>query len=191
MKIINSKLFKILIVIFCIGIVLGIISFMFIDKSGLESNIINYINLIKNDEFHYISGLINSFISNFKYVFFIWSFGIIFIFSPLIPLLVVYRGISLSFMILSIIYTFHIKGLLYALILVFPTIIYEIILIFLSYYSINFAFKGINIIKENKDINLKSFIKNYFCIFIIFSIGILISSFIEIYISSNIIKFVV
>lgn len=191
MKIINSKIFKILVVTLVIGFVIGIISFIFMDKSSLQSSIINYINLIKYDNYNYTNGLILSIISNIKYSSIIWISGIIFFCSLVIPLIIIYRGISLSLTISTIIYTYKLKGALYALIIVFPTILNEIIFLFLSYYSINFSIKCFNTIKNNKDINLRSFIKNYFYIFLILSLLLIISSLIEIYLCSNIIKFVV
>lgn len=191
MKIINSKIFKILVVTLVIGFIIGIISFIFMDKSSLQSSIINYINLIKNDNYNYTNGLILSIMSNIKYSSIIWISGIIFFCSLVIPLIIIYRGISLSLTISTIIYTYKLKGVLYALIIVFPTILNELTFLFLSYYSINFSIKCFNTIKNNKDINLRSFIKNYFYIFLILSLLLIISSLIEIYLCSNIIKFVV
>lgn len=191
MKIINSKIFKILVVTLVIGFIIGIISFIFMDKTSLQSSIINYINLIKNDSYNYSNGLISSIISNIKYSSIIWISGIIFFCSLIIPLIIIYRGISLSLTISTIIYTYKLKGMLYALIIVFPTILNEIIFLFLSYYSINFSIKCYNTIKNNKDINLRLFIKNYFYIFLILSLLLIISSIIEIYLCSNIIKYVV
>ena len=191
MKIINSKIFKILVVTLVIGFIIGIISFIFMDKSSLQSSIVNYINLIKNDNYNYSNGLILSIISNIKYSSIIWISGIIFFCSLVIPLIIIYRGISLSLTISAIIYTYKLKGVLYALIIVFPTILNELIFLFLSYYSINFSIKCFNTIKNNKDINLRSFIKHYFYIFLILSLLLIISSLIEIYLCSNIIKFVV
>ncbi len=191
MKIIKSKIFKILVVSLVIGFIIGIISFIFIDKKELGSSIINYINLIKNNDFNHTSGLIVSIISNLKYSCIIWISGIIFFCSLVIPLIIIYRGVSLSLTICTIIYAYKLKGLLYALIIVFPAILNEAILLFLSYYSINFSIKCFNTIKNNKDINLRLFIKNYFYIFIILSLFLIISSLLEIYLCSNIIKFVV
>ena len=191
MKIINSKIFKILVVTLVIGFIIGIISFIFMDKSSLQSSIINYINLIKNDNYNYSNGLILSIIFNIKYSSIIWISGIIFFCSLVIPLIIIYRGISLSLTISTIIYTYKLKGVLYALIIVFPTILNELIFLFLSSYSIHFSIKCFNTIKNNKDINLRSFIKNYFYIFLILSLLLIISSLIEIYLCSNIIKFVV
>lgn len=195
MKIIKTKLFKSLLVSFIIGLFIGVICFILLshdDKISLSNDITNYINLIHDSNFKYFSSLIKSFITNYKYLLLIWVFGIIFFCSLLIPFIIVYRGILLGFTISSIIYVFHLKGVLYALIMTIPnTLIIEFILILISYYSITFATKIFNTIKKDKTINLKQFIKNYFYIFLILSLGILLSCIYEIYIGSNIIKFVV
>ncbi len=195
MKIIKTKLFKSLLISFCIGVFIGIICFILLsssEKMSLSSDLTNYINLIHDGNFKYFTSLIKSFISNYKYLVLIWIFGIVFFCSLLIPFIIVYRGILLGFTISSIIYVFHIKGLLYALILLIPsTIINEFIFILIGYYSITFATKSFNAIKKDKTINLRQFIKNYFYIFLVLSFCILLSSVYEIYIGSNIIKFVV
>lgn len=195
MKIIKTKLFKSLLVSFIIGIFIGIICFILLsskEKISLSNNLTNYINLIHDGNFKYFPSLIKSFISNYKYLVLIWIFGIIFFCSLLIPFIIIYRGILLGFTISSIIYVFHIKGILYSLIMMIPsTIINEFIFILISYYSITFSTKCFNVIKKDKTINLRQFIKNYFYIFLVLSSCILLSSVYEIYIGSNIIKFVV
>ncbi len=195
MKIIKTKLFKSLLVSFFIGIFIGIICFILLssnEKILLSDDLTNYINLIQEGNFKYFPSLIKSFISSYKYLVLIWIFGIVFFCSLLIPFIIVYRGILLGFTISSIIYVFHIKGILYALIMLIPsTIIIEFILILISYYSITFATKSFNAIKKDKTINLRHFIKNYFYIFLVLSVVTLLSSVYEIYIGSNIIKFVV
>lgn len=191
MKIIKSTIFKILILVFFIGFIIGIIYYIVCDKNEIETSIINYINLIKNDNYNYSKGLISSLNLNLKYSSIIWIFGIIFIFAAVIPLIILYTAISYSLTISSIIYTFKFKGILYSLIISFPCIINEIVFIFLGYYSINFGIKCYNTIKNNREVNLRNFIKNYFFIFLILSTILIISSIIEIYLCSNILKFVV
>ena len=189
MKIINSKIFKGLVLLYVLGFLIGVITFFIL--SNKDSNIINYFNLIKSSDYNYLNGLFNSIIYNLKFEFFIWICGLLFIFSPIIPFILIFRGISLAFTLITIIYTFKIKGLILSLILLFPcTIINEAIYLFTSYYALNFSIKTFNIIKNNKTINLKHYIKNYLYQFLIFIIVLLLSSLIEIYITSNIFKFV-
>ena len=112
-------------------------------------------------------------------------------FSFIIPFIILYRGISLGLTLFSIIVIFKTKGLLISFILLFPTVLLnELIFLLLSYYAINFSLKVYRSIKNNKMINIKSFSRNYFYIFLI-SLGLLLlSSIFEIYITSNIIKYV-
>ena len=190
MKIIKSRIFKALTLIVMISILLGIISFIITNKKEIKSDLINYITLIKNGKFNYTNSLITSLFNNFKYSFLIWVFGIIFIFSFISILLIVYKGISLGFMLSGIIYTFKVKGLLYGLILSIPCILNIFIYIVLAYYSINFSIKSLNAFRNNRQINYKSFYINYIYIYLILLIILIISSLIETYICSNLLKFV-
>ena len=191
MKIIKSRVLKILIVTLFIGFLLGIISFLMIKNKNIKFNYINYIDLINNGNFNYTNSLIKSIFYNLRYSFFIWIFGILFIFSFMSLFLITFKGISLGFMITSIIWTFKIKGVLYALILSLNSIINITIFLLLSYYSINFSIKSLNAYRNNRQINYKSFFINYIYIYVILSFSLILSSLFEIYICSNIIKFVV
>ena len=192
MKIIKSRIFKVLILLFILGLLFGVISFIFMDKTSLENYTLNYVDLIGKNNFDYIKGLINTLISNYKYLSILWIFGIIFFLFPLVPLIIIYRGISIGLMISSIIYSFKLKGFLYALIILFPAkIINELIYIIMSYYSISFSLKIYNAIKTNKSINITSFSKNYFYILLIFIVALTLTSIFEVYLSTNIIKLVI
>ena len=192
MKIIKSRIFKVLILLFILGLLFGVISFIFMDKTSLENYTLNYVDLISKNNFDYIKGLINTLISNYKYLSILWIFGIIFFLFPIVPLIIIYRGISIGLMISSIIYSFKLKGFLYALIILFPAkIINELIYIIMSYYSISFSLKIYNAIKTNKSINITSFSKNYFYILLIFIVALTLTSIFEVYLSTNIIKLVI
>ena len=60
MKIIKSRILKILIVTLFIGFLLGIISFLMIKNKNIKFNYINYIDLINNGNFNYTNSLIKS-----------------------------------------------------------------------------------------------------------------------------------
>lgn len=189
MKIIKSRIFKALVILFVIGFILGIISYFIINSNDIDENIYNYFELIKQGNFNYLKSLFNSIILNNKWLFFIWISGILLISFILIPFIIIYKGISLGIIFISLMLTFKIKGIILFILLLFPSVlINEIIYIFCGYYSLNFSMKTYNSIKKNKLINIKSFYNNYFYIYIIFTIVLIISSIIEIYVSSNIIK---
>ncbi len=186
MKIIKSKIFRIIVALFILGFVLGIILFYIIGESD---QVTYYFSNIKNN--NQSNELLLSFIYNFKYLIIIWICGIVIFLSFIIPFLIVFRGILNGFLFISIIHLFHLKGLLISFILWFPLIlIYESIYIFLSYYSLNFSIRTFNILKSNKDINLRSYIKNYFYQFSIFFLLIIFNSLFETFITSNILRYV-
>ncbi len=189
MKIINSKVFKIIIALFIVGIFLGMISFLIISKTN--NYLVNYFDMIKKSNINYFNSLISITLYNFKYNIVIWLSGLIFMFSFIIPLIILYKGISIGYTFLYLLYIFHLKGIIIALILLIPCIlINSIIYIFMSYYSVNFAFKTYNIFVKNKTINLKGYIKNYFLQLCIFLFILLLTSLFETYITSNILKYV-
>lgn len=189
MKIIKSRLFKILIVLFIFGFCLGIIS-SFISKDN--SSIINYFTTLENEKYNYLNGLILSFFYNLKYSFIIWILGIIFCLSFITPIIIIFRGISVGFTIFSIIIEFKIKGFILSLIMLFPVmIINELVFLLLSYYSIRFSIKCFNSFKNNSLINIKTFTKNYIYIFLILTLVLFISSIFETFITSNIVKFMI
>lgn len=191
MKIIKSKLFKTLFFIFLFGIVCGIISYIFMNKDAVNNNIVNYVKLISGNDYNYFNGFIMNLYNDFKFYSLIWIFGIIFICSIFIPILIIFKGISIGFSISTIIYTFKIKGILYSVILMLPNILRCIIFILLSYYSIIFSYKCYNAFKEDNSINIKKFILNYFYIYLILLFILIIICLIETYICFNILKFVV
>ena len=102
MKIIKSRIFKILIIALIVGFVLGIISFMMVDKDNITNNITNYINLIKTGKFNYSVGLIKSLYNNFKYSFLIWIFGILFIFSLFSIIIIAFKSAAKVWRIIGI-----------------------------------------------------------------------------------------
>ena len=191
MKIIKSKLFKTLFFIFLFGIVCGIISYIFMNKDAVNNNIVNYVKLIGSNDYNYFNGFIMNIYNDFKFYSLIWIFVIIFICSIFIPILIIFKGISIGFSISTIIYTFKIKGILYSVILMLPNILKCIIFILLSYYSISFSYKCYNAFKEDNSINIKKFILNYFYIYLILLFILIIICLIETYICFNILKFVV
>ncbi len=191
MKIFKSNIFKVLVISLILGIILGVISFILLDKKVINNDLNNYINLIKIGNFDYLSRLVTSISSNLSFSFFIWIFGIIFILSFINIILLIYKGISFGFMISSIFYTFKFKGVILSLILSLNNILNMLVYIMLCYYSINFAIKCFNAFRYNKLVNFKSFYIRYIYIYLFLIMVLVISSLFEIYISSNLIRFVV
>lgn len=195
MKIIKTKVFKLLVCIFCVGVLLGIFSFVFSSDSSkliIKENIVSFIENVNSNNINYFSSIFNNLSSNLKIMLIIWICGLLCISSVFIPFILLYKSIRFSFDLMSLIVTYKFKGILLSLFYFIPfTVIYIFIYILLSYYAIYQSIKCFKVLKANKSINLKDFFKNYILIFLILSLIIIILSIIEVYFVSFIIKFVV
>ena len=192
MKIINSKMFRIFVLLFVLGFVLGVVSYFIIDSNLYNINIVNYISSINDGNISYFDSFITSFFYKYLFLFLIFLFGIFFFCSLFTPIFIIFRGISFGILFMSILCVFKLKGILLVLIMFCPCILVnELIYIFMSYYSYNFASKVYNVVKFDKFINIKRFSKNYFSIFLIFSFIMILNILFDVYISSNLISFVV
>lgn len=194
MKIIKSRIFKVLVILSIIGFICGIILYFIIskeDKLSIESNLINYFNLINNGDFDYIKGLINNISDNIKYLSIIFIIGVFPIVIFILPLIIIFKSILIGFGFINIIMVFNIKGLIMSLILYLFSFIYIFLLLVMSYHSIKLSIKIYKIIKYNKEVYLKDIIKPYFVNYLILSLFSIIISTIDIFFISNIIKLIV
>ena len=187
---IKNKVLKTVIIIYIVSIVLGVLTYL-LSTLNIDNTILNYINSFK-DNLNYISGLKRTIIHNLNYSFFIWISGILIIGLITSPITLFLSGLSLGITICSIIANFKLKGVIIALIMAISNIVlYEIIFILLSYYSINLSIKTFKTIKQNKQINIKNYYKNYIIRYLILTTILILSSFIDIYIVSTILKYII
>lgn len=191
-KIFNKKRTLFYILLFSLGLIFGLIFIFLIsdlDKFVIKEGLNEYITNITSNKYSYKEGLILSLKSNILYLTIIWLCGIVFIFIPIVIFIIFYKGFITGFMISSFILTYKAKGLLYSILFIFP---YEIIniltIIIFSIYSVIFARKIIKVIYNNEEINLRKISKNYFIIYLISIFISLISSLIEIYFNSFLIR---
>lgn len=194
MKIIKTKIFKMLFYVFLIGIILGIISFFILNKSDkfiVKDNIISLIDNIKLGSVKYPNTIFLHVSNNLKIISIIWILGLLCLASFIVPFIVVYKGIILSFDVISIIYAYGFKGFILSFLYVFPSIIINILLLFVSYYAINQSIRTYKLLKSEKMISLKKYVKNYVLIYLILSLLLVILSILEIFFISFIVKLVV
>ena len=194
MKIIKTKIFKMLFYVFLIGIILGIISLFILNKSDkfiVKDNIISLIDNIKLGSIKYPNTIFLHVSNNLKVISIIWILGLLCLASFIVPFIVVYKGIILSFDVIGIIYAYGFKGFILSFLYVFPSAIINILLLFVSYYAINQSIRTYKLLKSEKMISLKKYIKNYVLIYLILSLLLIILSILEIFFISFIVKLVV
>ena len=172
-KIIQSKLFASIITIFVLGFIFGII-FLFIVKDR-ESDIIykgieEYIDLVNKNDVS-LRSFFNCFMNYFMYINIIFVSSFAFIFFPLIYILNFYKGFSIGFLISSLILNYKIRGIKYALILLFPQeYIFILIMVIISLYSLINAYKLFKLYKDDKAIKIKKCVVSALEIFINYKI---------------------
>ncbi len=188
----NKKIMLSFLIIFVIGLAFGIYFIFYINESDkiiLTKEIEEYISLINNNKFDYLNGFLNSLKINLTYVSFVWGSGILFIFFPITYFIIFYKGFLTGFIISSFIYLYKVKGVLLSIVFMFPHEIINIIILFmLSIISVKFSKKLFQKIKSNELINLKELSKRYLITYIVFIGFTIISSLLEVFINSFLIK---
>lgn len=188
----NKKIMLSFLIIFVIGLAFGIYFIFYINESDkiiLTKEIEEYISLINNNKFDYLNGFLNSLKINLTYVSFVWGSGILFIFFPITYFIIFYKGFLTGFIISSFIYLYKVKGVLLSIVFMFPHEIINIIILFmLSIISVKFSKKLFQKIKSNELINLKELSKRYLITYVVFIGFTIISSLLEVFINSFLIK---
>ena len=181
-------------------IILGIISgslFLVVLKDTDHNLVIEKINTfftnINTNNINNIEAFKNAFIENIIFVILVWILGMSII-GIIINIFIIYlKGFIIGFSLSSFFLVYKYKGLLAALIYVFPTSIINILVcLLLGVYSVLFTINLWKIIfLKEKDFNMKRFIKKYFLVLIICIILIIISSLTESFLVPSLLKLVI
>lgn len=181
-------------------IILGIISgslFLVVLKDTDHNLVIEKINTfftnINTNNINNIEAFKNAFIENIIFVILIWILGMSII-GIIINIFIIYlKGFIIGFSLSSFFLVYKYKGLLAALIYVFPTSIINILVcLLLGVYSVLFTINLWKIIfLKEKNYNMKKFIKKYFLLLILCIILIIISSLTESFLVPSLLKLVI
>lgn len=181
-------------------IILGIISgslFLVVLKDTDHNLVIEKINTfftnINTNNINNIEAFKNAFIENIIFVILIWILGMSIIGIILNIFIIYLKGFIIGFSLSSFFLVYKYKGLLAALIYVFPTSIINILVcLLLGVYSVLFTINLWKIIfLKEKNYNMKKFIKKYFLLLILCIILIIISSLTESFLVPSLLKLVI
>lgn len=190
-KIKNNKLLFILATLTVISLILGLLFPAILSQENTElikKSVTSFFTAIKTNQLNYPSALISSLSNNLICSLGIWLLGISIIGLPIILICIIFKGFLIGFSFTSILITYGIKGVLYAIIYTLPNIINLLGLFLLSYYAISFSISLFNDLFRKKEMNKKTIIKRYLKIGIYAFIYFIISSLLEIYIIPAILK---
>ncbi len=192
---VNKKTLLFFTILLIIGIIAGSI-FMAIlsetDKKLVTDYFNNYISNIENNKLNYLESIKNGLFNNLLYIIIIWILGISIIGIPIVTIMFFIKSFTLGFSIASIVFNYKLKGCLLNFINIFPhQMIYFLIYMLITTYSIFFSLKMINSIINKKNMDFKIMMNKYVKILIISVIAIIIGIIIETFITPLLIKIII
>lgn len=193
-NILKNKVISSLILIFLIGLITGILFYIFIkneDKLLIKEGIKNYIELLNNNKFSYQKGFINSFMNSFILVNIIFVSSIFIFLIPITYFINFYKGFLIGFLFTLIISIYKLKGIFYFFIFMFPHEFINVLLcITLSIIVINYSRKLIYLFKNDKSIKIKTLYLKFISLYLIVIIIIVINSILEIFLNTYLLKLI-
>jgi len=190
----NKKFTIFLLVLVLIGVITGAFFITILsssDKTLVKEYLNNYINVIKVEKIDYISLLINNALNSTLLALTIWLLGISIIGIPIMLFLFFCKAFTLGFSIGTLFFTYNWKGIIMALVYVFP---HQIIAI-LSYtilmiYALSVSLKMIEATFKKKTIDFKTIMGKYSVVLGIVLVSLLLCTLYETLAMPNIMKMI-
>lgn len=189
----NIPVYIITIFALTIGIVIGAYTVKILpdsQKVELISYLEEFFQILENQEFDNYQVFFQTFINQLKLLISVWLLGMTIIGTPMIILILGFRGFILGFTIGFIIDEFAFNGILFTILSILPHNLFYIPgLIGIGVMAISFSlFLFINKIKKEKIYNRKGQIWTYTIVIFMISILLLIGTVIEAYITTIFMK---
>ena len=190
----EKKKYLFIISIVVIGIFIGIVFANVINKADkilVEDKLTTYfLNIKDNKNINYFGNLLNSFLNNNLYLIIIWLLGLSIIGIVLNNFIIFFKSFVIGFSIGSIINVYLYKGIIGALIYIFPHHIINILVyVVLIYHANNFSIKLFKTLFLKQDNKIKELMPKYLKILLYCFIALSISALLETFLNPFIIKF--
>ncbi len=179
----NKQMILFLSGISLIGLLFGSIFITVIskqDQSLIQSYMERFVNTVQNGKLNYANAILNTLVSNFSFTSIIWLLGISIIGIPIILFMYFTKSFMIGFSIASFILKYKAKGVLYAIVYIFPHhLINLIVFTLLLIYSLKFSYYLLNSILKKKTIHFKTLMNPYLSVLVIVMVTLLITSLYE------------
>ncbi len=190
----EKQILRFITIIFILGLIFGSLFINILsndDKKLLIESVTSYFNSIKSlskDVFG-INVFYDGLIGNFAVLSTIFVLGISMVGVIAVIFILFFKGFVLGTTISSIILNYQIKGVLGAVLFVFPiTIVNIFIYLFLSFFAVYVSLKFIKALLKKDSLNFKNFLGKYFLSFIISIILVIITSLADAYLTPLLLK---
>lgn len=158
------------------------------DKVTLKEYITNFFDSIKQGK---IISLYKTLINNNLGILITAILAFSVVLFPLVIVIIFYKGFTLAFTITSLIYTFKIKGIILAIVYVFPSLIFNLVFYFIMcYYSFKLSLILFNKVINKDTTNINKFLKKYLVIILICIVFVSLFSLYDTYLLPSLIKLV-
>lgn len=158
------------------------------DKVTLKEYITNFFTSIKQGK---IISLYKTLINNNLGILITAILAFSVVLFPLVIVIIFYKGFTLAFTITSLIYTFKIKGIILAIVYVFPSLIFNLVFYFIMcYYSFKLSLILFNKVINKDTANINKFLKKYLVIILICIVFVSLFSLYDTYLLPSLIKLV-
>ena len=187
----SRKLLSTITILTLIAAIFGILFISILSKENKEliiNSITNFFSVIKNNQVNYSTTLFKSITNNLLLNLIIWLLGISIIGLPIVLIILSFDSFITSFTFTSILYTYKLKGILPAIIYIFPHLINILTIFILTYYSASFSLTLFNFLFRKKECNRKIIITRYLKLLLLSIIISIISGLIETYLIPIFIK---
>lgn len=186
-----NKLLRFLTIVTVIGFIIGILFISILSDNNKEmviTSINSYFYGLFNGELTYFKSLVSVCLSNLILTLFIWIMGISVVGSVIGISYLMYKSFLLGFSLVSIIYTFKIKGVLLGFIYLIPEVFFLIIYFLLVYYSTSFSYILIRYLFERENFDKRKTLKRYIKILFVILGLVIINSLVLVFIIPNLLK---
>jgi len=162
------------------------------DLEEIKYSLDTFFSMTKQNKLNPLPAFFQSFGANMMFTIAIWILGISVIGAPLMIVLFFMKAFTLGFTIASMIKIYHLKGLLYSLIYIFPhQVINLLVFIFFIMFSMSLSITLFQALLKKKTVDFSKVMNRYVFILAI-TIGILIiTSLLEIYLMPFLFRMVV
>lgn len=183
---INKNLFIFLLVIVIVGIVAGSIFSTIIDSND-KKMVLEYLNSFfnnaKDGKLNYDISIVNTLVFTVGFAIIIWVLGISIIGFFVVIFMLFMKGFIIGFSISSIIANFGFKGILLAVVYVFPHhAINILVFMLLTAYALIISYKLIKSITSKKPLDLKHIMHRYVIVLGISIVFLAVTSLYEVYV---------
>lgn len=164
----DKNLLLFFIILLVIGIITGSIFVIMLNKTDqtlIQEYLNGFLDNIQNHKMDYWLAFKNNLWNILLFISIVWLLGISVIGLPVIVIMFFTKAFILGFSIGSIIFTYKLKGILFALVYVFPgQVILLIACLILAMYAVSFSIQLIHALIKKKTIDFKYMMNRYLLI---------------------------